>query len=713
MAAIGGGASLAHDDGDSSGLPSQTHNEIGGGAIELAVQARSIHGGIHLHQDRLRMPRPAQLPSSGGVCGRSQDLAALDAASCNQAVVISGPPGIGKTALAVYWAHSRREKFPDGQLFADLRGHAPDGPAGPSEVLARFVRALGIPPQDLPAELAELTALYRSATSGLRIVVVLDDAISAAQVRPLQPASAESMMLVTSRWRLTSLVAAGAKALQIDPLDARAAVDLLGRVLGEERVAAELAAAQELASLCAFFPLPLRISAARLAVHPKWQLSELVAVLRSQRSRLPAFAAGDDMALVTSLNLSYRALPADAAKMYRLMGLFPGGSFGSHIAAAAAELPLEAARDSLGLLADANMLDDAVGGRYRFHDLIRLHALAMGEEEDSEVHRNAAIHRMLEWYLGAVIYAGHIIAPYRRNLAYDSHGGPPESLPFSNDGTALDWLERELPNLTAAASFAADHGSPVLAWQLVDALWPLFLRRGLYPDRLALDRIGLAAARNAGDNEAEAKMLGRYGLVLTSIGQLNEAARCAEQAMSIWRAAGNHRRVAGCLRRLALVEQARGRPEEALAFFGQALEVYERLGESRALALTLTDMGGVLVDSHRAAEAIEYLRRAREIIGESPDRYNQARALATLGRALTGIGSFPGAAAALDEALHAMRKVHSLTGEAQVLQLLGELAEVSAQPANARQHYEAAKEILTRIASPRAQELTERLARLL
>lgn len=712
MAAIGGGASLSRGDGDPCGEPFEVHNQISGDVFGPAVQARTIHGGIHVHQDRPRLPKPAQLPPAGDLCGRSRDLSALDAASRHQTVVISGPPGIGKTALAVHWAHSRSENFRDGQLFADMRGHAPDGPAGPAEVLSRFLRALGIPPQDLPAELAELTALYRSATSGRRVVVVLDDAISAAQVRPLQPASAESMMLVTSRWRLAGLVAAGARPLQLDRLDAGAAVELLCRVLGQERVAAEQAAANELASLCAYFPLALCISAARLAVRPKWQLTELVAVLRSQRSRLPAFAAGDDVALGISLDLSYRALPAQAARIYRLMSLFPGSSFGGHIAAVAAELPLKAARDSLGLLADANMLDDAVGGRYQFHDLIRLHALAMAEEQDSETARNGAIGRMLGWYLDAVIHAGQIIAPYRRNLAGEPADGPAEPLRFSSDDVALDWLEQELPNLSAAVRFAADHGYPAPAFHLVDALWPLFLRRGLYPDRLALDRIGLAAARNADDSEAEAKMLGRYGLVLIRLGRLDEAAQCAEQALSIWRAAGNHRRVAGSFRRLALVEQARGHAEGALALFGQALEVYERLAESRALALTLTDIGAVLVDARRPAEAIGHLRRARQLAAEFPDRYNHARALATLGRALGGIGILPEAAAALDEALRTMREAHSLTGEAHVLQLLGELAEAAGQSAAARQRYQAAEEILARIRSPRAPELTERLTRL-
>lgn len=699
---------MAVTGGDSPGVP--VFNRLSGDVFGAAVQARDILGGVHIHRDRPPLPTPSQLPPSVDLCGRSGDLAALDAASRSRTVIISGPPGVGKSALAVHWAHAHREAlFPDGQLFADLRGHAADGPAGPAEILGRFLRALGIPPQDLPAELGELTALYRSVTSDLRVVVVLDDAISAAQVKPLLPASAASTVLVTSRWRLASLVAAGARCVQLDRLGSTAAVDLLRQVLGEERVSAEQAAAEELALLCAYFPLTLCISAARLAVRPKRKISELVRVLRSDRRRLSAFAADDELALRVSLDLSYRALPAQAARMYRLMGLFPGGPFGSQVAAAAAALPADAARRSLSTLADANLLDDAADGRYRFHDLIRLHALATAEEKDTEAERAAAIRRMLDWTLGAVTRAGQIVAPYR---AGDVHDGPAEPLPFATVAEALDWLEQELPNVTAAVRFAADHACPALAYRMVDELWPLFLRRGLYPERVALDRIGLAAARAAGDSAAEAKMLGRYGLILIRLRRLDEAAECAGQALTIWRSAGNQHRVAGSLRRLALVEQARDRPQDALELFGQALSIYERLGESRATALTLTDIGAALIDAHRAREAVGYLRRARQVFSDSPDRYNRARALAILGRALSSAGDFARASAALEQALGAMRECHSLTGEAHVLQLLGELAEASARPATARQRYATAQEILSRIGSPRVTELTERLSRL-
>jgi hypothetical protein len=251
-------------------------NEIRDGDFWSVVQARDIYGGIYIHYNEPIVPTPRQLPPPVELSGRSRDMAALDRVSAGRTVVISGPPGIGKTALAVRWGHARTEHYPDGQLFADLHGHAADGPAMPSEILGRFLRALGIRPQSVPAELAELTALYRSVTSDRRVFVVLDDAVSAAQVRPLLPASPHGLAVITSRWRLASLVAEGARNIQLGRLEPSAAFDLLSHALGDERVAAEPDAVRDLAGLCEYFPLALSVSAARLVVRPKWQISELV-----------------------------------------------------------------------------------------------------------------------------------------------------------------------------------------------------------------------------------------------------------------------------------------------------------------------------------------------------------------------------------------------------------------------------------------------------
>lgn len=708
LAAVGSRASADSD--DAPGLPG-FRNQLRGDVFGAVVQARDI-GDLHLHLSRPALSAPSQLPQPVRLCGRSRDFAGLDAASRGRTVIITGPPGIGKTALAVSWGQARRERYPDGQLYADLHGHSLEGPVKPSEVLAGFLYALGVLPQHLPADLAGLTALYRSMTSDRRLVVVLDDAVSVAQVKPLLPTSSESMALVTSRWRLTSLVVAGARTIQLDCLESSAAIELLSYVLGEDRVARERAAIDELASLCAYVPLTLCISAARLVVRPRWQISEFVHELRSEQHRLSAFAVEEDVAMRASLDLSCRGLPVEVARMYRLLSLFPGASFDNQIAAVAAAVPLGDARRLLGVLVDANMLDDAAGGRYRFHDLIKLHARVTVEEQEAEAVRNATVRRMLDWYLAVVTQASQVIAPYRRGQMPELHHHPAEPLQFNDDGQALDWLERELPNLTAAVSFAADHAYPDVAWRIVDAMWPLFLRRGHYPTRLVLDQIGLAAARRCGDSAAEAKMLGRYGLILTSLRRLDEAAECYEQALAIWRAAGDDRRVASSLRRLGLVEQARGRIDDALAALGQSLDAYQLLGESQSTALNMIDIGAVLIDANRSGESVEYLQAAREILAESSDSYNWARALAALGRALTVTGNTSQAALVLEQALRAMRQSRSLPGEAQVLLLHGDLDHVEGNFVAARLRYVTAVEILTRIGSPYVADARDRLAQL-
>jgi tetratricopeptide (TPR) repeat protein len=701
------------DQGDDGLRASPGHkNAIAGDVFGPAVLARDLYGDLHVHQGHLAMPTPSQLPPPVTLSGRSRDLDAIDSACASRTVVISGPPGIGKTALAVCWGHARRGGYPDGQLFADLRGYAADGPASPGEVLGGFLRALGVVSQNVPADLAERTALFRSVTSDRRIVVVLDDAISAAQVRPLLPASAGSVALVTSRWRLAGLVAGGARAVQLDRLESAAALDLLSRATGSERVGAEPAAASELAGLCGYFPLALCVCAARLVVRPRLRISELADALRHERQRLCALAVEDEMVMRAALDLSYRALPGEAARLYRLMGLFPGQSFGSRAAAATAGVPADTARRILAMLVDANLLDETAGSRYRFHDLVRLHALAMAEELEPVAARDSAVRRMLDWYLAAATDAGQVITPYRHDQPHDIT--PPSADPVRSTAHAddVDWLEAELPGLTAIIRFAADRGYPVVAWQTVDALWPLFLRRGHYRERLELDRIGLAAARDCGDTTAEAKMLGRFSLALTRQGRLDEAAEHLARALAIWREAGNEHRIAGSLRRLGLVEQARGRQEEALAILAEALAAYQRLGGPRAIALTLTDVGAVLTEAGRPGEAISHLLRARELLAGISDPYNHARTLARLGRAQGGTGDLAAATATLEQALQAMRQLRSLPGEADVLQLLGDVAAAAGQRAAARRRYVAALAIFDEIRSPDAARLRDRLARL-
>jgi hypothetical protein len=352
------------EDGDPGGMRDAdpfTGNDVSGVVIGPSLQARDVHGDVHFYQPRDRMPRPSQLPPVSRLTGRTSELELLNAAREDRVVVVSGPPGIGKTALALHWGHSVRAEFPDGILYADLHGHAPDGPAAPSEVLGRFLRALGIASQQIPSELAEQTALYRSATADRHMLVVLDDALSAAQVSPLLPSSPASVTVITSRWRLASLRRYGARVIQLGRLTPEAGLELLTQTLGDDRVQLELEAGRELVNLCARLPLAVCVAGARLAARPRWPIREMVDALAHERLRLAALTMEGDTAVRAALDLSYQALPASEARMYRLMGLYPGTVFDSAIAAATAAVPGPEARRLLGVLADANLLDDAAG----------------------------------------------------------------------------------------------------------------------------------------------------------------------------------------------------------------------------------------------------------------------------------------------------------------------------------------------------------------
>jgi tetratricopeptide (TPR) repeat protein len=695
----------------------QSRNEIGGTIYGPSIQARDVTGDIHVHQvaphpAQLVHPSPSQLPPPTHLTGRTGDLEAMDAARASRVIVISGQPGVGKTALAVHWGHQVQGDFPDGVLFADLHGYAPDGPASPSEELARFLRALGLDSQQVPADLAELTGMYRSLTIDRRLLVVLDDALTAAQVIPLLPSSPVSMAVVTSRFRLGGLVARGGRIIQLDRLDGDAALELLARTVGDDRVLADPLAARELVELCARVPLAVCVAGARLAVRQRWPVSEMVQALAHERQRLAALVLEDDMAVRSALDVSYRALDSGAARMYRTMGLFPGLRFDSEVAGAAATVSRTEAKRLLGALADANLLDDAEDGQYRFHDLTRLHARDMAEQDEPEEARPVIVRRILDWFLVSAGTASDVITPYRHDLGLQVIYPPIEPVRFAGHSAAMSWLDRELPNVMAAARLAVSQGHHTAAWQLADAIWPLFLYRGYYAERLELDQLALVAARDAGDSLGEAKMLNRLGLAVMDLEQPERAQGYYEEALHIWERLGDANRIAGGLRRLGFVAMARDQPGHAIDLFTQALDGYTQLGDTRQAALTLSDLGNALMRDGRPVEAIARLLEAGAMLAQAPDPYNQARTLTRLGLAHGQAGELDAASKYLRRALHAMRDISSPKGEADALLALGDLALRAGRPDEARDRYATARKILLAVGSPRAAEVASILASL-
>lgn len=431
----------SRDEGDASGPDAGTRNEVSGVVLGASIQARDI-GNVHVHRAVARLPAPSQLPPSVRLTGRAADLRAIDAARQNRTILLTGPAGIGKSALAIAWAHSVRGEYPDGALHADMHGHAPDGPASTSQTLGRFLRALGIHPGQVPADLAESVALYRSLMIDKRMLVVLDDALTVAQISPLLPSSPESVAIVTSRLRLGGLAARGARVVQITRLEADAALELLSATIGDDRTRAEPHDARELVELCGLLPLAICVAGARLAARSQWPVSEMVQAMAHERERLAALTMEGNMAVHSALDVSYSALSPAIGQMYRLMGLFPGTYFESGVAAAAAGVPRADARRMLEVLTDANLLDEAADGHYRFHDLTRLHAREMADRHDPAAVRDEAIRRMLDWFLAATGSACRLILPYRTNWSpisgtlLPSRSGSPVRTERSNGSTA-------------------------------------------------------------------------------------------------------------------------------------------------------------------------------------------------------------------------------------------------------------------------------------
>jgi tetratricopeptide (TPR) repeat protein len=675
---------------------SRPGNEVSGIVVGPSVQALDIHGGVHFHGVRppaVVVPRQAAAPPAR-FTGREAELleirAALDAGATT--IVLSGPGGVGKTALARQWARRAEEAFPDGQLCLSL------GVTDPAEALRSFLRALGVPPDGLPATLAELTALYRSHTAGRKLLVVLDDVVSAAQARVLVPSSPSSLTLAVSRSRLSGLVAEGAVLLEVAPMTAQDSLALLANVLGPARVDHEPEQAGRLAELCAGLPIALCLAAARLATRPRLSVARAVAALATETERLARFDIPDEEASVSgSFELSYRALDPAAAALYRRLSVHPGREFGLGPAVA---LTPEAER-LIDVLLDVNLLQEVAEERFRYHDLIHLHARQKATAEET----GTALLAMLEWYLAAAGAADTVVTPYRRRLPYAYRTAPPAPPSFGDRDRALAWLDAERSNLGAAGQAALDRGWAELAWQLSDVLWPLQLYRKS-TDRPDIDARGLAAARMWGDPRAEGFMLKRLGRTCTTLGEHDRAEQLLREAVA--KLAGDPAGQAEAQEMLALAYRDSGRRDAAIALLEHVLAVRRGLGDDRDVGKTLINLG----ELRSGREAVGLLQEAGRLLERSAaaDPYNPVRARIGLARAHLDAGDVAAATRTATEAVAGMRRLGSAIGEADALELSARIAARRGDPARRRVCLEQATQLLEAHGSPRAAAVRRQLA---
>ena len=656
----------------------------------VLIQAGAVSGGVHLTAGaRFTVPLPRQLPAGPArLVDRAGELSLLDgllsAGRGPVLAVITGAPGMGKTAVALWWLHAHDGEFPDGQLHTDLHG----GEAV-ADVLARWLRALSVPPEWIPGQEAELAALWRSVTAGRRLAVLVENADSVAGVRMLLPGAGQSVVAVTSRRRLPAAAGDGARFIHVGPLPSDAAVSLLGQIAGASRVAAEQAAALRLVTYCGGVPLAVCAAAGQLAISAGERIADAAG--------LDPLNALDDEAdketgMRASLDAAYAALDPGTARAYRLLGLHPGPDFTAGLAAAALDANRAEARAVLARLATACLAEPAGQGRYRFHDLIRAHARDLAGNQEPAEGRRAVLARIAGWYLCNCAEAERLLQRYRHGLRRDA-APPPREGPEVTAESALDWMEAERHGLRAVVETTAED-IPAASWQLADAMWPLFLYRGHYREQLAISRAGLDAARRCQDAEGQARMLDRIGMAARHLGRPDEAADCFQQAHALWRDLGNTHKATGTVRKLGWIAAERGDLTEAIRLYRQALDGYRDpgTGSTREAGLAMIDLGNALSAAGREAEAVPLLQEAARLLDGHPDPYNQARALAALGRAQA---SQPAdAIPLLDSAMEVMTRLGVVPARAEILETPALIAAEAGDPGSARSRYQEALALL-------------------
>jgi len=526
---------------------------------------------------------PAQLPADVyGFAGRSEQLARLDAllASDEQptAVVISavsGTAGVGKTALAVHWAHRVRDQFPDGQLYVNLRGFDPTGQVmAPAEAVRGFLDALGVPAERIPPSLHAQTALYRSLLAGKRMLVVLDNARDAEQARPLLPGSPTALALVTSRRRLTGLVAAeGAHPLTLDLLTAGEARELLARRLGAGRIAAEPQAVKQIITVCEGLPLALTIAAAR-ANQSGFPLAALAAELAEAGGRLDALTADDPVSEVRAVfSWSYTALTPGAARLFRLLGLQRGPEISAAAAASLAGLPRRQTRGLLAELTGASLVAERAPGRFAFHDLLRAYAADLAHTVDPDDQCRAGVGRLLDHYLHTGHAADRLLDPHRDPIGLPVPSPAPGVTPerLADLGQALAWLAAELPVLLAAVRQSVDGGFDTHTWQLAWALDTFLDRQGHWQGNAVTWQAALEAARRFGDPAAQALAHRRLARADTRLGRYQDAHTHHLHALDLSAQTGDRVGQAHAHQNLAFLWERQGQSDRALDHAQQAL----------------------------------------------------------------------------------------------------------------------------------------------
>lgn len=665
-----------------------------------------------------KLPVPAQLPHSmPGFSGRQAQLDQLNellpsdehdeqAAGTIVVTAIAGTAGVGKTALAVHWAHQVRDRFPDGQLYVNLRGFDPAGPAmEPAEAIRGFLDAFSVPPQRIPPDLDAQAALYRTLLADRRVLIVLDNARDASQVRPLLPGTPLSLVIVTSRNQLLSLVATnGAQPIVVDLLSEGEARRLLIRRLGRQRIVAEPSAVDQIIDSCAGLPLALSIVSARASANARLPLADLAGELREARGGLHALDGGDTHTDIRAVfSWSYNALSPPAARLFRLLGLHAGPDIGLPGVASLFGVPVPQARALLTELTRAHLLSSRGNRRFTFHDLLRAYAGELAEAHDSAEERRAAVHRVLDHYLGTAYRADELLRPSRDDVITLVPSSPlvtPEDLHDHRE--ALTWFTIEYHVLLAALRQAASDGFDVHTWQLTWTLSSFLDRSGHWHEAAAVQETALEAATHLGDPYAQAKSHGCLAFTATRLRRYDDAHAHLRHALKFYQNLGDQPAQANAQRSLAWVFNQQGSYREALSHAQQAFELFRAAGHRTGQARALNAVGWFHIQLGGHEIGLMHCQRALDLQREIGDQYGLAETLSSAAPAYQQLGRYQEAVAHYQEALQLFREFGLRNYEADALAYLGDAHLAGGNPAAAIDAWDRALVILSELGHPDA-----------
>jgi DNA-binding SARP family transcriptional activator len=665
---------------------------------------------------------PAQLPHAlADFVGRENELGLLetavrgrDRATTTAIIAITGSAGVGKTSLALQWAHQARSRFPDGQLYVNLRGFDPHGePLSPAAVIRGFVDAFGVDVERIPVDVEQQAALYRSLLAGRKVLVVLDNARDAEQARPLLPGSPDCVAVVTSRDQLVGLVVAdGAHALPLDVLPGRVARDLLVRRLGTDRVNAEPAAVDSIIASCARLPLALSVVAARARTHASFKLAALADELRAAKGTLDLFDAGEHTIDVrAAFSLSYDGLNEPAARLFRHIALMPGPDVSTAAAASLSALRPSDVRPLLGQLSRANLATERAPGRFALHDLLRTYAGELRLRCDRAEDLRDRYRRLLDHYVHTAVHADRLLNAYRDDALEVDLPAPGVTIePLRDHQDALRWFEDERLTLIAATRRAAEDGFETHAWQLAWAMAHFLERQAHWEDSADVHAVAVHAAERTGETRAQALSRGDLAYALVRLERPDEAARQLNRALELYQRLDDVLGMAHAHRTLTWVLDSQHKYQDALSHAQDALRLFaqgkHRSGEARAL----NAVGWFYYKLGDPTRALNFCQRALDLQREIGARYDQGDTLDSAGRTLHALGRYEEAIACFEEAIDVYREYGHRYNEADELVILGDTYRTVGSCAEAENAWRGALEILEELGHADAATVRDRLA---